>query len=310
MNETKGRIVAAVAGDEAQPLLRFATDEASRSGCDLHLVHVITKPPKLPDSDDLSGYQTPRKFGELILDRAAHAARDLVTSRVHVTQELVEDSQGTVNDIVVRSRDARLLVVQHRRLSGLRKVTSASTTQSIASRAHCPVVSVPESWQPAEMPFGRVTVAIHEPSRADAILRTAFELADERQSRVRVAHAWCLARAYDPVVVDYELIKDLDERFRAGIDVRLAEFRAQYPDVDVEIQELHEPLGLALVNATEQSDLLVLGRRHAKLPFGSHLGPATRQALRASEVPVVLVETARPPAVPASPPLKPLHVMY
>ena len=127
---------------------------------------------------------------------------------------------------------------------------------------------------------------------------------------MRVVHAWCLARAYDPVVVDYELIKDLDERFRAGIGLRLMQFRAQYPDVGVEIQELHEPLDVALVNATEQSDLLVLGRRHAKLPFGSHLGPATRQALRSSEVPVVLVETARPPAVPASQPLKPLHVIY
>ena len=43
MDETQNRIVAAVADDDAKPLLHFATDEALRSGSDLHLVHVMTK---------------------------------------------------------------------------------------------------------------------------------------------------------------------------------------------------------------------------------------------------------------------------
>jgi len=166
------------------------------------------------------------------------------------------------------------------------------------SRAPCPVASVPESWRPPERPFRRVTVAVHEPARADVTLRTAFALADERHACVRVAHAWCLARAYDPVIVDYDLINDMDRRFRAAIDPHLTEFRLQHPDVGVEIQELHEPLDRALVNASEQSDLLVLGHRRARLPVGPQLGPATRRVLRATEVPVVLVATGRPTTQP------------
>src|SRR4051812_2989236 len=107
MNNTQNRIVAAVAGDDARALLQFATQEAVRTGSDLHLVHVMRMPPALPDSRDLA-YRNAREFGNLILDRARRAAEVLTGGRVAITQELVEDSRGTVDDLVARSEGARL----------------------------------------------------------------------------------------------------------------------------------------------------------------------------------------------------------
>jgi nucleotide-binding universal stress UspA family protein len=292
MNEPRNRIVAAVAGDDAQALLQFAAQEAVRTKSELHLVHVMKMPPELPDSYDRA-FKTARSFGKLILDRAARAAGDLVAGQVPVTRELVEDSHGTVNDIVARSEGARRVVLQHRHLTGLRRLTSGSTTQGVASRAHAPVVSVPESWRPAHDPHRRVTVGVQEPSRADDTLRTAFELADERQDRLRVVHAWWLANGYDSVVVDDDMRADWDKRFRSELASQLDELQTRYPDVTVEVQVRHASTDLALLEAAEDSDLLVLGRRHPKLPIGSRLGPATRVVLQSSEVPVVLVETAQ-----------------
>ena len=290
MSETPGRIVAAVAGDDAQALLQFATQEAVRTKSDLHLVHVMRMPPELPESYE-DAFKTARSFGQLILDRATRAALDLVAGQAGVTQELVEDSAGVVNDLVARSVGARLVVLQHRHLTGLRRLTTGSTTHGVASRSHAPVVSVPESWRPAHDPYRRVTVAVQDPAVADDTLRTAFQLADEREDRLRIVHAWWLANGYD-VVVDEVMRVERDKRFRAGIAGDLDELQKRYPDVTVEIQVKHAPIGVALAEAIRESDLLVLGRRHARLPLRSHLGPVTRFAVRSAEVPVVLVESA------------------
>ena len=309
MTEPSNRIVAAVAGDDAEALLQFAAQEAVRTTSALHLVHVMKMPPELPDSYDRA-FKTARAFGRLILDRAARAADDLVGGAVPVTTELVEDSHGTVHDIVARSEDARLVVLQHRHLTGLRRLTSGSTTHGVASRAHAPVVSVPESWRPAHDPHRRITVAVQDPTRADDTLRTAFARADVRQDRLRIVHAWWLASGYDSIVVDDDMREDWDKRFRAALAPQLEELQAQYPDVTVEVHVRHSPTDRALETEAAESDLLVLGRRHATLPIGSHLGPVTRFAVRSSEVPVLLVETARQSAEETPQRLEPLHVMY
>lgn len=309
MNEPRTRIVAAVAGDDAQALLQFAAQEAVRSKSELHLVHVMKMPPELPDSYD-QAFKTARAFGQLILDRAARTSADLVAGRVPVTTELVEDSHGTVNDIVARSEDAGLVVLQHRHLSGLKRLTSGSTTHGVAARAHAPVVSVPESWRPAHDPHRRITVAVQDPSRADDTLRTAFALADDRQDRLRILHAWWLANGYDSIVVDEDMREDWDTRFRTALAPHLEELQAAYPDVEVEVHVRHAPTDRALVTEAAVSDLLVLGRRHATLPIGSHLGPVTRLAVRSSEVPVLLVETARQQAEEKPRRPEPMHVMY
>ena len=291
MEDHRQRIVAAVAGDEAHALLQFAAQEAVRTGSELHLVHVMKMPPALPDSYH-QAYKTARGFGRLILDRATREARDLVAGQVSITHELIEDSRGTVNDLVARSEDARLIVLQHRDLAGVRRLTSGSTTAGVASRAHAPVVSVPESWRASDSPHGRVTVALREASRAEDTLRAAFQAAHERHDALRVLHTWWLANGYDAVVVDDDMRADWERRFRNAIAPGIRELRGRYPDVPVEVDVQHAPIEMALSVAADTSDLVVLGRRHPRLPWGSHLGPVARHALRASEVPVLLVETA------------------
>ncbi|MFA6298555.1 MAG: universal stress protein [Nocardioides sp.] len=289
------RVVAAVGADCAEgvdSLLHFAADEAVRTGADLHLVHVMTMPPSLPEAYVVA-YEGARELGTSILDEATRTATKLVAGRVPVTSELVDHGSGTVSDLVERSADARLVVLQHRHLTGLRRIASGSTTHGVAARAHTPVVSVPEGWRPPDQPFGRVTVGVHDAARADDALRVAFELAQERQAKLLVVHAWWLTNGYDSVVVGDDMRKEFSDRFEAELAPHIEALRAEFGDVEVEVQVAHGQSAAALTTASETSDLMVLGRRHPTLPIGSHLGSVARAVIRFAACPVAVVETAR-----------------
>ncbi|MDP2775768.1 MAG: universal stress protein, partial [Nocardioides sp.] len=224
---------------------------------------------------------------------ATRTATKLVAGQVPVTSELVDHGSGTVRDLVERSADARLVVLQHRNLNALRRIASGSTTHGVAARAHTMVVSVPEGWRPPDQPFGRVTVGVHDATRADDALRVGFELARERQARLHVVHAWWLTNGYDTVVVDDDMRQEFSDRFRAELAPHVDALRSEFAEVEVETEVLHAQSAVALTTASETSDLLVLGRRHPTLPIGSHLGSVVRAVIRFAACPVAVVETAR-----------------
>ncbi|WP_067429702.1 universal stress protein [Nocardioides jensenii] len=290
MSPARKRIVVAVAGEDLRALMRFVTEEALRTDSDLHFVHVPHLAPGLSGSFE-SDWQNALGIGHLVLDRASCAARERVAGKVAVTQELVEVSRGTVTDIVTCADGASLVALQHRHLTGLRRLTNTSTTHGVASRSRAPVVSVPDSWQP-EPRHDRVTVAIHDPHGADHALQKALELAEQRDARLLVVHAWW--QADGPERAENEALDDADTGFRRRLAPHLDALHREHPDVEVEIRVCHAPIESAILSAAESSDLVVLGRRHPHLPLGGHLGPVSRLVLRTCAVPVVLVEAATP----------------
>jgi nucleotide-binding universal stress UspA family protein len=160
---------------------------------------------------------------------------------------------------------------------------------------------VPERWRPHDPPFDRVTVGVSDPERADGVLRAAFEVAQRRGSALRVVHSWWLANGYDAVVVDDDMRRELSQRFRAEVAPHLDGLRADYPDVAVDVLVLHAEPAVGLMHAAEDSDVVVVGRRHWALPVGSHVGAVTRALLRAAACPVVVVETTPVHAAEPSP---------
>ncbi|MCD4535508.1 universal stress protein [Nocardioides sp. cx-169] len=291
MNMSGNRIIVAVASEDVEAMMTFAVDEALRTRSDLHLVHVLYLPgAMLPETYSIA-YTSARQYAVTLLEHAEKVATELVTGRVAVTTELVERSGSAVSDLAVRSREARLVVLQHRHLEGLQRFTTTSTTLGVAARAHPPVASVPQGWQPAEPPHGRVTVGVSSPERADAVLRTAFDLAQGRGARLRVLHAWWLASGYDVVVVDDDMRRDFDRRFRSEMAPHLEPLQREFPGVEVETVVVHAPPAVGLVEGAVESDLVVVGRRHWALPVGSHVGAVARAMLRTTVCPVVLVET-------------------
>ncbi|MFB9312722.1 universal stress protein [Nocardioides plantarum] len=288
MNVTSKPIVVAVADRDCRALLDFAAAEAVADRCTLHLVHVVRTPPSLPESFAMA-YQAAEEYGARVVADVVDATKARVDGAVPVTAELVTRGDP-VEVLVERSADARMVLTQHRRLMGVRRVTSSSTTSGVAAHAHAPVVSVPESWrQPVEVDRP-VLVGVNEPGRSRGVLRAAFEMAANRAVDVHVVHTWWLANGYDSLVVDAAMRVERERQFEQELGPELEVMKGDYPGVAVGVSVIHAPAAVALTDAADSAGIVVLGRRHHTLAVGSHLGAVVRTVLRHSAVPVMVVE--------------------
>lgn len=284
MNPPTDAVVLAVGLDGTDAALTFAVAEARRLGRPLHLVHVL----QVPAGEAYVGmYGGMLEGAKTALDTATTKAIELAGTDVAVTAELV-DQGWIVDDLVQRTNGASLLVLQHRALSRVKRIFVGSFAQSVAGRATVPVVSVPEGWVPRVGTDNVVTAATQDPVEAPALLRAGFEEARSRGALLVVLHAWWLASGYDVVVVDDTFRAAWCERSSEELAPVLAPLRAEFPDVEVTVRVRHVPPVEAVLDAAEVSDLLVLGRRHHRLPLGSHLGPVTRAALDHASCPVLI----------------------
>lgn len=127
---------------------------------------------------------------------------------------------------------------------------------------------------------------------AAGLLSAGFEQASARQTSLVVLHAWWLASGYDVAVVDDTMRRGWTARAESSLTPAIEELKAEYADVQATIRVQHAPPAEAILDAAEQSELLVLGRRHHLLPLGSHLGPVARATLNHSACPVLMVPPA------------------
>ncbi len=284
MNTLTDSLVVAIGPDGHEAALQFAVAEARRSGCAVHLLHVL----ELPAGDAYVGvYGGALDSAKKVLDDALSRAEELAVEDVAVTGELI-DSGWVVEDLVRRSEGASLLVMQHRALSRVQRVFTRSIVHGVAGRSLVPVISVPEGWTPDREPQGVVTAGVQDPVEAPALLRAGFEEARTRAADLVVLHAWWLASGFDVVVVDKAVRDEWAARGHEELQPVLAPLREEFPDVQVTVHVQHAPVIEAVLDAAEVSDVLVLGRRHHLLPARSHLGPVARAALDHATCPVLI----------------------
>jgi len=284
MNAPTNAVVLGVGADGFDSALAFAIEEARRTGRPLHLVHVLQFP---PGDAYVGAYDGVLDSARATLDDAIAEAEELGAPDVAVTAQLV-DTGSVVEDLVRRTEGASLLVLQHRALSRVKRVFVGSMVHGVAGSADVPVVSVPEGWDPTAPTRGIVTVAVQDPVEAPAILRAGFVEARARGARLVVLHAWWLASGFDVVVVDGRIRDEWAARSREEMQPVLTPLREEFSDVDVAVTVRHAPPVEAVLDVAETSDLLVLGRRHHRLPLGSHLGPVVRAALDHGTCPVLV----------------------
>ena len=291
MNAPTNAVVVGVGAEGVDASLTFAVAEAGRTQRPLHLLHVV----ELPAGDAYVGMQGGLlDEGKAALEAAQKRSEALAGDDVPVTTELVEI--GTVvNDLVRCTDGASLLVLQHRARSRVTRILTGSIAHSVAGRAHVPVVSVPEDWQPRAGAESVVTAGVQDPVEAPALLRAAFEEARARSARLVVLHAWWLASGFDVVAVDAAYRDQYAADKHEEINPILAPLREEFPDVEVAVTVKHAPPIEAVLDGAEKSDLLVLGRRHHLLPIRSHLGSVARAAISHATCPVLITPEFVPP---------------
>jgi nucleotide-binding universal stress UspA family protein len=295
MSTPVAAVVVAVGADGSPAAIDYGVAEARRRSLPLHLVHVL----QLPTADAHSGvYVDMSEAGAATLARASDRAGASAGSDVEVSSELVV--AGWVADQVARRGDeASLLVLEHRALGRVRRALGGSVVQSVAGRAPGPVISVPAGHDPASETHGVVTVAVQHAAEAEHLLPAALAEAHRRGAALVVLHAWWLGSGHDDGVVDDTYRQEMRSQTRRELEPVVDRLRRTCPDVGVGISVVHAPPAEAVREATTSSDLLVIGRRHHRLPIGSHLGHVARSALAHSSCPVLVTpEPTGPPAEP------------
>jgi len=290
MNQPEHAIVVGVPAENGDAALAFAVEEARRSGSPVHLVHVL----QIPAGEPYAGvYEAAKEQALAVLDAAQSRALELAGGDVRVTSEL-SDSGSIVGELVSRSDNARMVVVEHRDLGRLRRFFTGSRSSGVAGRVRSAVVVVPAKWQPTKRRPPVVTAAVQHTDEAEDLLRAAFEAARERDADLVVLHAWWLANGYDDAMVDADALDAWETRFHRQVTPVLDRFKVRYPMVDTSIDVRHAPPVEAVLDAATRSDLLVIGRRHHLLPLGSHLGPVSRAVIGRSPVPVLMTPEPEP----------------
>ncbi|MCY7395493.1 MAG: universal stress protein [Nocardioides sp.] len=284
MNQPENAIVVGVSSGDNEAVLAFAAEEALRTRCPLHLVHVL----QLPASEAYAAvYDNAIAVANRTLDEAMSRVRALAGPDVALTCELVDDG-WVVADLVHRGDVGRLMILEHRQESRVRRVFTGSVVTGVAARAQVPVVSVPEGWSATTDRPALVTAAVQDPQGASLILQTAFEEAQRRGAPLVVLHAWWIASGYDVVVVDQTFREQWSARFHEEITPVMKALREEFPDVEVTVTVRHAPPVEAVLDAAQTSAILVIGRRHHLLPLRTHLGPVARAVLGHSGCPVLV----------------------
>lgn len=276
----------AVGPDGSESALRFAVDHARRAGLGLHLLHIVY----LPGGDPFPPtYESAVADARTLLARASAQIAEWA-DEVEVTSELIEEGTA-VSMLVTRSAASQALVIEHRRLPRLRRFFTGSTVNGVASRAAVPVISVPQDWRLAAATPPVVTVAVQDVEEARELVGVGAALARARGAEMVLLHAWWMDNGYDTVLENDPGVGGRLDRMRERLGAVLDD--ADLGDLGTAVSMVHRSPMDVLVDASIDSDLLVVGRRHHVLPLGTHLGPVARGAIGHARCPVVVAPEPR-----------------
>ncbi|KQX75869.1 universal stress protein [Aeromicrobium sp. Root472D3] len=274
MSTTDNPVVIGVVDKQPTALL-VAVAEARLRGVPLRVVHSTWVATQAGDVyRGLDASEAVRAAGRELLDDA----RRLVE---HEAPDLVADYEltSTPAEMVLQeaASDAAVIVVGSDDVPWYDRILRTRIAGHLAMHAPCPVVVVPELSYPGRHD-GDVVVTIDGDTAAEGPLGFAFDEASRREASLHVLH---VTRVGAPV--------ERAGRERDDVERALADWRERFPDVLVLATFRHDEVEDAILRATEQSALVVMGRphRHA-VPFAASRSAAAR-VLRHAHCPVAVV---------------------
>lgn len=286
----RGRVVVGFDGsDAARAAVDWAAAEAVLRGRGLTIVHALLPPvttgglgvglpPSLDMLDDLQA--------------AALAELEQVAAPLRTEELVVEGTVriGAPSSVMLEaSEEADLVVIGSRGHGGFRGLLLGSVSAQVAAHAGCPVAVIRHA---APEGARKVVVGIDGSPAAEAALAFAFDEASRRGWTVQAVHAWDVP-AYDLLIVPngpvpIPLADVADDEIRLTAEV-LSGFRDDYPDVDVVESLVRAPAVQALLDASADAAMVVVGTHGHGPAMGALLGSVSNGILHKVATPIVVV---------------------
>ncbi|MEU8715979.1 universal stress protein [Streptomyces sp. NPDC048663] len=292
-------VIAAVDGsDDSLRALDWALDAARRRDAPLRVVHV--RQYAAWGQPDVMVAGDHEEAGDPVLDEV----RDrLAADTADVTVEYVAMEGAPSALLPELGADAQLLVLGSRGRGGFASLILGSNGVAAARDARCPVVVVPrpgrEVPEALSVPPGpRVVVGVDVDSPDEAALAFAFAEAARRGARLQAVAAypwpvrfWATAGELAPQTVDQG---EVEQETRTLAEGFLAPYVKEQPHVSAGALALPGDAAGALVSASQNAELVVVGRHRRRLSAPARMMGSVTQA--------VLLHAASPVAVIPPPP--------
>ena len=277
---------------DAEDALGWAAAQASLHGVTLDVIHAWEAPGPI---SGLGSMWSPRdttayeRRGQRVLDDATCKAALEAAPNVRVCPILAHGYAPA--RLLDEARNAQLLVVGTRGLSGFKRLTLGSTSHHCTAHSRIPVAVVPPSaeWSVKD----EVIVGIDGSREGAAALRWAMREAATRQAALTVVNAWRFDSMTAPADYRYAAInrtaftEHSEAMLREQIDAAISSVGAAPAVVDRVTSS--QPPVQALVDRAGTSRLLVVGRGGRGEFAGVRLGSVSQHCLHHARGVVVVV---------------------
>jgi len=180
-----------------------------------------------------------------------------------------------------------MVVVGHRGLGGIRGLLLGWVGMRVSAHAHCPVVVVRGDQQPD----GPVVVGIDAREPSDFALSQAFEQATLCGVGVRAVYAYPLSAAYFTDFPSDPPTAAAEEAATTALARATTLWEQKYPQVTVTRKVLCDTPAAAVIAASKDARMLVLGARSRNTVADMALGSTGHAAVLHAECPVMVVHT-------------------
>lgn len=264
--------------------LRWAIEHARASGATLRLVRAypwtVIEPGELPLEDP----QTPeldhlRAEAEKLLAEACARAAALDPD-LAIRSEAVEGNPAQA--LLGESSHASVLVLGSRGRTALGSVVLGSVGAAVTARSRCPVVVL-------RAPAGAraaVIAGFDGTPGSEAALTFAYDYASMHRLPLKAVFCWTghrlpgVSRLHPPLT---------SEHAESWLAQALADLQVKHPDVSMRREVIPADPATALVTASREQSLLVVGNHAKHALTGSVLGSVSQAVLHHATCPVAVV---------------------
>ncbi|WP_432138420.1 MULTISPECIES: universal stress protein [unclassified Streptomyces] len=285
---------------ESKAAAAWAAREAAERRLPVTVLHVWQPVPEAMTQTPPLGAETQQHWTERIPRETA----TVLKARHPGLQVTAEQRHGSPFDVLVdAAKNAELLVLGSRGLSGLGGFVVGSVGMYVVAHAQCPVILVRAGEQAADehrpdpsgapttaTPYRPVVLGLNPAGAADAVVEFAFEAAARRDTTLHVVHGWTLPPYYTyGLGTDASLHEELTRQQTAALNEVLAPWREKYPTVEVVADARSGSAASHLIDASRDASLVVVGRRVRRTPIGARTGPVAHAVLHHATAPVAVV---------------------
>jgi nucleotide-binding universal stress UspA family protein len=194
-------------------------------------------------------------------------------------------NDGIVTALAAMSRKATMVVAGSRGMGRVSGAVLGSVSRGLLHHARCPVTIVKSDPKPSDAD-APVLLGIDGSPASEAATAFAFEEASLRGVDLIALHAWSDVGVFPIVGMDWH---EYEDEGHAILGERLAGWREQYPDVNVQRRIVCDRPAQWLIDESKNAALVVVGSRGRGGMASMLLGSVSNAVAESAPVPVTVV---------------------